>query len=308
MKGLSGVFSIKAAGIRGQDLILAQHLIGDVTENDLMYVECYVSKNMGIFIPSVGFCQYAITPAHTHPSYSFILFYSKEQSFFENNIDLPDEHYLVATIAPGVPHEEKPSDNFTRYIAILIDKDYFERIYKEYSLENPNYNSEWKQFAVGYDVMPYIKKFMSEYQNRFTGYESILEHLSGIICHTLIRSLLEIQKESGFATERIEIENIIEYMHQHFGEKITIKKLAKRASMSESHFIRVFKKETGLSPMDYLIALRIEKAKKLLRAGTKNITEISLLCGFNSVSHFSSSFSKSEGISPSKYQNMYRES
>lgn len=302
------MFSIKALEARERDFMDIKRIVGDVTENDLRYVECYVSKNIGIFIPSVGFCQYAITPAHTHPSYSFILFNSKEQSFFEDNIDLPDEHYLVAAIAPGVPHEEKPSDHFTRYVAILIEKDYFETVYRQYGKSNPDFNREWKQFAVGYEIMPYIKKFMSEYQSGIAGYENVLEHLSGIICHTLIRSLLEIQTGGSIITERIEIENIVEYMHQHFGEKITIEKLAKRANMSESHFIRVFKKETGLSPVDYLIALRIEKAKKLLRAGTKNVTEISMLCGFNSTSHFSSSFSRSEGISPSKYQNLYKES
>ena len=49
---------------------LVRSLIGEsVTEEDLKYVDCYVHHKMGLFIPSVGTCQYAIRPSHTHPSY-----------------------------------------------------------------------------------------------------------------------------------------------------------------------------------------------------------------------------------------------
>lgn len=282
-------------------MIKIRRLVGDITEQNLKYVECYVAERLGIFIPSVGFCEYAITPSHTHPSYSFVLFFSKEDSFFEKNIDLPQEHYLTAVISPGVPHEERPAENFKRYMAIVIDRQYFEGIYQKYDFGIPEYK-DWKQFAVHHEIMLLIKKFMDEYINRIIGYESILEALSEIISHCLIRSILKIQTGESFASDRFEIENIIHYMQQHFAEKITIEELAKKVRMSESNFIRVFKKDTGLTPMDYLIGIRIEKAKKLLMAGTKNITEISLLCGFSSTSHFSYSFSKHTGISPSKYR------
>lgn len=46
-----------------------------ISESDLKYVDYYVSENFAIFIPSVGFCEYAIMPQHTHPAYSFILFF-----------------------------------------------------------------------------------------------------------------------------------------------------------------------------------------------------------------------------------------
>jgi len=288
-----------------RDIKKIRELVGDVTEEDLKYVECYVSKNIGIFIPSVGFCKYAITPSHTHPSYSFVIFHSKEQNFIDSNIEVPNGHYLAYMIKPDAPHEEKVSDHFVRYIAICIDKDYFENIYQKYIPEPPNFNNEWNQFFIKHEVMTYIKKFMAEYQERIIGYKDILDALSEIICHALVREIIGAKNEKSFSSDNFEIENVIEYMHQHFDNKITVEDLAKKTNMSKSHFIRVFKKVTGLSPMDYLINIRIEKAKKLLTAGNKNISEISLLCGFNSISHFSSTFSKHVGISPSKYYNMY---
>ena len=189
--------------------------------------------------------------------------------------------------------------------SVGIDKKYFENIYRKYIPGNPDYKNDWIQFVISHEVMVYIKKFITEYQERIIGYKDILEALSEIICHSLIRGIVGVKTEKNLISDNFEIENIIEYMHQHFGQKITVEELAKKTNMSKSHFIRVFKKITGLSPMDYLINIRIEKAKKLLGAGTKNISEISFLCGFNSLSHFSSTFSKIVGVSPSKYNSLY---
>ena len=73
----------------------------------------------------------------------------------------------------------------------------------------------------------------------------------------------------------------------------------------EGGFKRIFKKETGLSPIDYLIKVRIEKSQKMIVVGSMNITEISQSCGFSSTAHFSSSFSKVVGVSPTNYKQMY---
>lgn len=51
-----------------RDITKIQQLAGNITGQDLKYVECYVLINIGIFIPGVRFCKYTITPSHTHPS------------------------------------------------------------------------------------------------------------------------------------------------------------------------------------------------------------------------------------------------
>lgn len=79
-------------------------------------------------------------------------------------------------------------------------------------------------------------------------------------------------------------------MHQNFGKKISDRDLAVISNMGESYFIHIFKKEIGLTPMEYLNKLRIEKAKKLIEARENNITEIAGLCGYCSASYFSYCF------------------
>ncbi len=90
-------------------------------------------------------------------------------------------------------------------------------------------------------------------------------------------------------------------MHTNLDTKITLKDVAKVAYMSPSHFSRIFKQETGKTPMDYLSLIRMERVKKLLLAGDKSITEIAVECGFGSSSYLSACFHKKFKISPSAY-------
>lgn len=76
--------------------------------------------------------------------------------------------------------------------------------------------------------------------------------------------------------------------------------------MSESSLNKVFKEELLYSPIEYLINIRLDKAKKLLRSKSKSITEIALECGFSSLSHFSSCFTKANNISPRSYMDEYK--
>lgn len=281
-----------------------QNLVGDITEDNLKYVDAYICDKLGIFIPSIGFCEYAIKPNHTHPSYSFIIFFSENQNMIDVKIKVPSNYYLISAMSPETCHEEEKSDTFNRYIAIFIDKDFFDNQYAIYDSNKPQ-NYFWDQFIIKKDVMSFIKKFMSEYEENSLGKDNLLNNLSMIITHELIRSILNLETIKDIVIKKDEIQITINYMNQHFGEKITIESLSKLANMSESNFNRIFKKETGISPIEYLINVRIKKAKKFLREKTNTITEISINCGFYSISHFSSCFMKQLGMSPSDYQSLF---
>ena len=91
-------------------------------------------------------------------------------------------------------------------------------------------------------------------------------------------------------------------MEEALEEGVPIGTLADAVNMSESHFSRLFKSTTGLSPSQYFIRLRITKAQKLLRETTQSIIEIGLEVGYSSPSHFAQVFRKEAGLAPHDYR------
>lgn len=94
----------------------------------------------------------------------------------------------------------------------------------------------------------------------------------------------------------------IHYIDQNYASDISIDNLAKLCTMSQTNFRRVFTAVCGISPIHYLLDVRIKHAKELLEHNNHTVTEISQLCGFKDVEHFCRSFKKRVGISASKFR------
>lgn len=98
------------------------------------------------------------------------------------------------------------------------------------------------------------------------------------------------------------IENVKIYIRDHIQESLKIEALARVALMSPYHFMRVFKKETGMSPHEYVINYRIRLAKMLLLETTLSVNDICYESGFSSESVFCAAFKKNVGITPTSYR------
>ncbi|WP_373482643.1 helix-turn-helix domain-containing protein [Acetobacterium sp.] len=292
--------------ISKNELAKIQELVGKVSAEDLKYVDAFVSDCLGIFIPSVGFCQYAIRAGHTHPSYSFVVFFTEEQNFLKTAITLPDGHYLGACLSPDIPHQEEETDTFTRYAALFIDQNFFKRLRLDYITTQPTQPYFWLQFPVSPDTMTDIKRFIDQCDRPERAARPFLNALAELITHGLLRGLYQDDDPSQQVAAKLDVAAIIDYMEDHFSEKLTVAALARKMGLSPSQFTRRFKQETGFSPMDYFLGLRIKKAQKLLRSGSKTMTEIAQDCGFGSTAHFSATFRKHTHLSPTDYQQLYQ--
>lgn len=80
---------------------------------------------------------------------------------------------------------------------------------------------------------------------------------------------------------------------------LTILDLAKQVELSEYHFAHMFKKSVGLSPHQYVLKQRLTRAYDLIKHTQTELTDIALICGFSSSSHFSARFKQYYGYSPS---------
>jgi AraC-like DNA-binding protein len=283
------------------DLKKIRKLVGTITKEQLRYVDSFTGDHIGIFMPVGGPCFYALTPMHSHPSYMFVLPFNDQTSVNIDGRTITAKHGKLFALSPDIVHHEAPSDYPPRYIAVFIDKGFFEKQLSQYPIKQGTvFHGE--SYDVAPNLLPLLKRFMIEIDNKMPGSETVLNALSLEICHSIIRSIFVFAPANDRISSRMEIDRVIEFLHSNLDKKITVEEMAKIAYMSPSHFARVFKQEIGKSPVDYLNQIRMERAKKLLLAGDKSTTEIALECGFNSPSYLSACFQRKYRMPPSEYQ------
>lgn len=166
------------------------------------------------------------------------------------------------------------------------------------------------QTFVVHDNDTIIKKYLElltiEHAYFAKGTEMILRKLTeNIIVHVLRNKGLSI-KDSQKQIKHDEIQAVQDYIRKNYTKKLTLDELAETANINKYYFIRLFKQKTGLSPIDYLIHVRLAEAEKLLTETNTSVTEISDQVGFHSPSHFSKTFKESNHITPSQFRKKYR--
>lgn len=103
------------------------------------------------------------------------------------------------------------------------------------------------------------------------------------------------------------IEISIKFMQSRLDEKITVEMMAEKLSLSASYFSTLFRKSTGMPPMDYFIHLKIQKACQLLYLGNMKVKDVATAIGYDDPFHFSRLFKKHMKISPLLYKETRRE-
>lgn len=93
-----------------------------------------------------------------------------------------------------------------------------------------------------------------------------------------------------------------EYIGRHFAQALSLEELAKLVALSKQSLIRKFKDSTGMTPMQYLGAVRINESKLLLRDTDMTVSQVAQESGFENVYYFSNSFRKATGITPTQYR------
>lgn len=101
---------------------------------------------------------------------------------------------------------------------------------------------------------------------------------------------------------------IILYIEENYKEDITVNELATAAHLHPNYFIKTFKKQFGIPPIQYINRLRLTKARYALTNTSETIQEVAVNSGFNGQSQFSKAFRQMFGLSPSEYRRLYSDS
>lgn len=112
-------------------------------------------------------------------------------------------------------------------------------------------------------------------------------------------------KDSDKNKKSRDLSLVISYIKENYNFSIEIEQLAKMTNYSEGHFRRLFNQEFGVSPLEYILEIRLVKAKELLEVSTSSCSEIASICGFSDAAQFSKLFKRRFGTSPKQYKTQY---
>ena len=160
------------------------------------------------------------------------------------------------------------------------------------------------------------KKEINQLAERIVIEDSDNRYAKDLMIHTLSVELMiilsrairgeweeNLRVKNGKAKELVAIAK--QYMDENFDQGITVSEAASYVFLSQGYFTRAFRDDTGISPMNYLMKKRIEKACKLLQNNEIKVSAISLQSGFSSPQRFNVAFRKQMGMTPMEYRKKY---
>jgi AraC family transcriptional regulator len=146
---------------------------------------------------------------------------------------------------------------------------------------------------------------LSELRTEGLGGRLYVESLANILCIHLLRQHSSLKQPSlpKFAgLDRATLRRVSTYVEERLAEDLSLSEMAAVASLSPYHFARLFKASTGVSPHQYVIGRRIERAKLLLSTTNWSLTAIAHAVGFAHESHLALHFKRVTGLIPSSYR------
>lgn len=153
----------------------------------------------------------------------------------------------------------------------------------------------------GKNSMPDLEK---DKKPEFAAFQ-IIKNLLEVLLIDFIRQVTgnspEKLSQPTLYTEKSIVQSAISYMQNNLTQKLTLQDIAAQVGYSASYLSSVFRKTMNISVINYCILLKIEKAKKLIAEGNKNINEIAEILDFNSVQYFSTQFKKITKMTPTQF-------
>lgn len=162
-----------------------------------------------------------------------------------------------------------------------------------------------KSYDIYNELHTIIRDIISCYENKYLAYELELKSLLFKFFFILYRYKLvkKLKDKDTLALNTIDkIKIVLNYINEHYTEDISINTLSKLCDYSEYHFMRFFKKHTGLTCVQYINNYRLEKAAILLSSSTIPIMDISLEIGFENLSYFNKLFKRKYNLTPKQFR------
>lgn len=226
---------------------------------------------------------------------------------------LPGETVIVpSNVEMKIDFPEASIRNPTQCLALAIDHNKINSTLAFLNERYPKEDEVWKLNHENYffynntELASTINKLIRECMS----YSVTKDALVDLALQELLVRIIQTQ-----TTQRIDhntvtetdsaIYTITEYIRKNITKNISIKELSDKACMSTTSFYRYFKRELGMSPIEFILTEKIKQAKRLLKTSGIQINEVCFMSGFDDCNYFIRLFKKYEGITPKQYQQLY---
>lgn len=275
--------------------------IENIPQKIHLNTKAFVSEQLAIFEPE----KFVTGQKICLNDYHFNIFYTtppivkvgnKEYQFTKGSLTFMEPGMEISVLSPN-------SESLGKYVSICVNKDFFKKVTLE-ALGKEKVNLKKIESAYSGQLLELIRNFKCELMNFAGRYPMMTQSIATQIAFQLLRdndtdAHIYSVKDSN---DNKSIKKAIEYMQNYYNCRITVDEISRAIYLSPSHFKRMFKYYTGKTPHQYLIEIRLEKAKEILERDECSMEEAARLCGFINSGHFSTAFKRIKGMTPSEYR------
>lgn len=227
---------------------------------------------------------------------------------------LPGETVIIpSNVEMKIDFPEASKNNPTQCLALAIDhfkiNETLQFLNERYPKEGQN--NFWKLdydnyfFYNNIELASTINKLIKECMSSAITKDA----LADLTLQELLVRIIQTQTAKSIDTNKLTDKNnpmvpVLEYIRANIRESINLKELSDKACMSPTSFYRYFKRELGMSPIEFILSEKIKQAKQLLKDPNVQINEVSYASGFEDSNYFIRIFKKYEGVTPKQYQLM----
>ncbi len=231
---------------------------------------------------------------------------------------LPGETVVIPSqVEMKIDFPEAALDNPTQCLALAIDhqkiKETLDFLNERYPKEgasnywNLNHNDYffYNNADMALTINKLIQVCMSEQLTKDILADLTLQELLVYIIQSQTVKAIE---GGTYADGNASLSHVVTYIRERLSDRLTMKELTDTACMSQASFYRYFKREMGMSPIEFVLKERVKYAKSLLKNPLIQINQVCYEAGFEDANYFTRVFKKIEGITPKQYQQCFLKS
>ena len=237
---------------------------------------------------------------HTHSCTELFFITGGHGMFHVEGKSFPIAVNDVVVVNANVPHTELSQES-SPLSYIVLGVDHMETMEEFSGCTMIHLTGQQSQLLVCLDLL------LQEAREQAEGWDDVCQNLLEIFLRRLVRRKdLSLATPSSASKSNRECELVRRYIDNHFKENLRLDDLAALAHINKYYLSHTFQKEFGTSPISYLISRRIQESRYLLSDTDHTLSQIAHILGFSSLSYFSQSFRRLEGISPMEYRRQCR--